>query len=80
MENRQPRHPSEYIHVFELNYHKTFSEHSISATLFHRNRSAKIERLRIPYKSRNDYKSILFAKIVGSFDAWNVENCIFAGK
>ncbi|MDR3245281.1 MAG: TonB-dependent receptor [Prevotellaceae bacterium] len=42
---------SEYIRVFELNYHKNIGEHSVSATLFHRNRSDKIERLRIPYEA-----------------------------
>ncbi|MDR2763940.1 MAG: TonB-dependent receptor [Tannerella sp.] len=41
----------EYIYVYELNYHKNIGEHSISATLFHRNRRDKIERLRIPYEA-----------------------------
>jgi outer membrane receptor protein involved in Fe transport len=41
----------EYIYVYELNYHKNIGEHSVSATLFHRNRKDKIERLRIPYEA-----------------------------
>lgn len=39
----------EYINSFELNYQKTFGENSVSATLFHRSRQDKIERLRVPY-------------------------------
>lgn len=39
----------EYINSFEMNYRKSFDENSISATLFHRSRKDKIERLRIPY-------------------------------
>ncbi|MDR3260739.1 MAG: TonB-dependent receptor [Tannerella sp.] len=42
---------SEYINVFELNYHKNIGEHSISTTFFHRNRADKIERLRVPYEA-----------------------------
>jgi len=42
---------SEYINVFEMNYHKTLGEHSIAATLFHRNRKDKVERLRVPYEA-----------------------------
>jgi outer membrane cobalamin receptor len=41
----------EYIYVYELTYHKNIGEHSISATLFHRNRRDKIERLRVPYEA-----------------------------
>ena len=41
----------EYIYVYELNYRKNIQEHAISATLFHRNRKDKIERLRIPYEA-----------------------------
>ncbi|MDR1675196.1 MAG: outer membrane beta-barrel family protein, partial [Tannerella sp.] len=41
----------EYIYVYELNYHKNMGGHSISATLFHRNRRDKIERLRVPYEA-----------------------------
>ncbi|MDR2138662.1 MAG: TonB-dependent receptor family protein [Tannerella sp.] len=41
----------EYIYVYELNYHRNMGEHSISATLFHRNRRDKIERLRVPYEA-----------------------------
>ena len=41
----------EYIYVYELNYHKNIGEHSVSATLFHRNRRDKIERLRVPYEA-----------------------------
>jgi outer membrane receptor protein involved in Fe transport len=39
----------EYTNSIELTYSKTFNEHSASATLFHRRRSDKIERLRVPY-------------------------------
>lgn len=42
---------SEYIHSFELNYKKNIGQHAISASLFHRSRKDKIERLRIPYQS-----------------------------
>lgn len=42
---------SEYIHSFELNYKKNIGDHAISASLFHRSRKDKIERLRIPYES-----------------------------
>ena len=38
----------EYINSFELNYQKSFGENSVSATLFHRSRKDKIERLRVP--------------------------------
>lgn len=41
----------EYIYVYELNYRKNIEEHSVSTTLFHRNRKDKIERLRIPYEA-----------------------------
>lgn len=42
---------SEYIYVYELNYRKNIAEHTVSATLFHRNRKDKIERLRVPYEA-----------------------------
>lgn len=41
----------EYIYVYELNYRKNIGEHAVSATLFHRNRKDKIERLRVPYEA-----------------------------
>lgn len=41
----------EYINSFELNYQKSFGENSVSATLFHRSRKDKIERLRVPYSA-----------------------------
>ncbi|MDR2470378.1 MAG: TonB-dependent receptor family protein, partial [Tannerella sp.] len=41
----------EYIYVYELNYHKSMGEHTVSATIFHRNRRDKIERLRVPYEA-----------------------------
>ena len=41
----------EYINSFELNYQKSFGENSVSATLFHRLRKDKIERLRVPYSA-----------------------------
>ena len=39
----------EYINSFEMNYRKAFGENTVSATLFHRSRKDKIERLRVPY-------------------------------
>lgn len=42
---------SEYINSFELNYKKNIGEHTVSATVFHRSRKDKIERLRIPYEA-----------------------------
>lgn len=39
----------EYINSFELNYRKGFGENMVSATVFHRYRKDKIERLRVPY-------------------------------
>ncbi|MCD8194366.1 MAG: TonB-dependent receptor [Tannerellaceae bacterium] len=41
----------EYINTFELNYKKNIGEHGVSATLFHRSRKDKIERLRVPYEA-----------------------------
>ena len=41
----------EYINSFELNYQKSFGDNSVSATLFHRSRKDKIERLRVPYSA-----------------------------
>jgi len=41
----------EYIHSYELNYKKNIKEHTMSATIFHRSRTDKIERLRIPYEA-----------------------------
>lgn len=41
----------EYIHSFELNYKVNVDDHSISATLFHRSRKDKIERLRVPFEA-----------------------------
>lgn len=42
---------AEYINSFELNYKKNIGEHSLSASLFHRSRKDKIERLRVPYEA-----------------------------
>jgi outer membrane receptor protein involved in Fe transport len=42
---------NEFINSFELNYKKNISNNSLSATVFHRSRADKIERLRIPYES-----------------------------
>lgn len=39
----------EYINSFELIYKKNFGDNVISATVFHRSRKDKIERLRVPY-------------------------------
>ncbi|MDR1557404.1 MAG: TonB-dependent receptor, partial [Tannerellaceae bacterium] len=42
---------NEFIHSFELNYKKSTGTNSLSLTVFHRRRTDKIERLRIPYES-----------------------------
>ncbi|MDR1918588.1 MAG: TonB-dependent receptor family protein [Tannerellaceae bacterium] len=42
---------NEFINSFELNYKKNIGGSSLSATVFHRSRADKIERLRIPYES-----------------------------
>jgi outer membrane receptor protein involved in Fe transport len=39
----------EYTNSIELSYNKTMGEHSAAATLFHRRRTDKIERVRVPY-------------------------------
>lgn len=42
----------EYIYSYELGYRKSFgSGYSLSATLFHRYRQDKFERLRVPFKA-----------------------------
>ncbi|HTN68575.1 MAG TPA: outer membrane beta-barrel family protein, partial [Dysgonamonadaceae bacterium] len=41
----------EYINSFEMNYRKIFAENTVSATVFHRSRKDKIERLRVPYEA-----------------------------
>ena len=41
----------EYIHSFELNYSLTSGDNALSASLFHRTRKDKIERLRVPYQA-----------------------------
>jgi outer membrane receptor protein involved in Fe transport len=44
-----PKIRPEYTNSVELSYNKTFGEHSAVATLFHRRRTDKIERVRVPY-------------------------------
>jgi outer membrane receptor protein involved in Fe transport len=39
----------EYTNSIELTYNRTLGEHSAIATLFHRRRTDKIERVRVPY-------------------------------
>lgn len=39
----------EYINSFELNYSLTSGDNMLSASVFHRSRKDKIERLRVPY-------------------------------
>jgi outer membrane receptor protein involved in Fe transport len=39
----------EYTNSIELTYNRTIGEHSATATLFHRRRTDKIERVRVPY-------------------------------
>lgn len=42
---------AEYINSYEVNYKKNFGQHSLSASVFHRTRKDKIERLRVPYEA-----------------------------
>ncbi len=42
---------AEYIDSYEFNYRKNIEEHTLSATLFHRSRKDKIERLRVPFEA-----------------------------
>jgi outer membrane receptor protein involved in Fe transport len=44
-----PKIRPEYTNSIELTYNRTIGEHTIAATLFHRRRTDKIERVRIPY-------------------------------
>ena len=44
-----PKIRPEYTNSIELTYIRTTGEHSAAATLFHRRRTDKIERLRVPY-------------------------------
>ena len=46
-----PKIRPEYIHSFELNYRKIFGENTVSATVFHRSRKDKVERLRVPFEN-----------------------------
>lgn len=41
----------EHINSYEFNYKKDIGEHTLSATLFHRYRKDKIERLRVPFEA-----------------------------
>lgn len=41
----------EYINSFEMNYRKLLDDKTLSATVFHRSRKDKIERLRIPFEA-----------------------------
>ncbi|MDR1814346.1 MAG: TonB-dependent receptor, partial [Tannerella sp.] len=50
-ERGNPDIQNEFINSFEINYKKNLGNNSIAATLFHRNRTNKIERLRVPYTS-----------------------------
>jgi outer membrane receptor protein involved in Fe transport len=44
-----PKIRPEYTNSVELTYNRTFGEHSAAATVFHRRRTDKIERVRVPY-------------------------------
>jgi outer membrane receptor protein involved in Fe transport len=44
-----PKIRPEYTNSVEMTYNRTIGEHSASATLFHRRRTDKIERVRVPY-------------------------------
>jgi outer membrane receptor protein involved in Fe transport len=78
---------NEFINSFELNYKKNIGSASLSATVFHRSRTDKIERLRIPYESAiragvtldsmanvgNDYSSGLeFNGQIQPLRRWNI--------
>ena len=41
----------EYTNSIELGYNKTFNNSTLAATLFHRNRTDKIERIRVPFQN-----------------------------
>ena len=41
----------EYINSFEMSYRKLLDDNTLSATVFHRSRKDKIERLRIPFEA-----------------------------
>jgi outer membrane cobalamin receptor len=41
---------NEFINSFEMNYKKNIGTNTVAATVFHRTRHNKIERLRIPYE------------------------------
>ncbi|MDR1407259.1 MAG: TonB-dependent receptor family protein [Tannerella sp.] len=74
----------EYTNSLELTYNRTIGEHSASTTLFHRRRTDKIERVRVPYHTGvtldsmanvgNDYAT--GAEITGAIHAatwWNID-------
>ncbi|WP_029902307.1 outer membrane beta-barrel family protein [Prevotella sp. 10(H)] len=42
---------NEYINSYEVNYKKNIGEHVLSASVFHRSRKDKIERLRVPFEA-----------------------------
>ena len=73
----------EYTNAVELGYRKTFGEHSITATAFHRARQDKIERVRVSYKPGmtidsmanvgNDYSTGIEASgTVEAFKWWSI--------
>ena len=41
----------EYINAFELSFKRIIGEHTLHFSLFHRSRTDKIERLRVPYEA-----------------------------
>jgi outer membrane receptor protein involved in Fe transport len=78
---------NEFINSFELNYKKNIGTSNFSAVVFHRTRTDKIERLRIPYESAiragvtldsmanvgNDYSSGLeFNSQIQAIRWWNI--------
>ncbi|MBQ7822902.1 MAG: TonB-dependent receptor [Bacteroidaceae bacterium] len=71
----------EYIYSYELGYRKSFgSGYSLSATLFHRYRQDKFERLRVPFKAGvtldsmanvgNDYATGLELSVEAKITRW----------
>jgi hypothetical protein len=74
----------EYTNSIELTYSKTIGRHSAAATLFHRRRTDKIERVRVPYHTGvtldsmanvgNDYASgAELATAIQAAKWWNMD-------
>ncbi len=73
----------EYINSYELAFKKNIGEHTLQVALFHRSRTDKIERLRVPYEAGitldsmanvgNDYSSgAEFSLNIKPYQIWNL--------